>query len=201
MSKEHELSVKVPDRLLPGVYANQMLIRHTREEFLIDFLNRFPPEGVVTARVIVSPGHLKRMIGALRDNLRRYEARHGPVLRAGSPTGSTDDRGNSPEAGGVAPASVPTDSAAPRKLKAKVPEKILAGVYANQMVVSHSPEEFLIDFVNIFPPQGVVTARVFVSPDQLKRMIRALRENFDRYEAAHGTIIAAMVPRPDSYLN
>jgi len=204
MSREHKLSVKVPDRLLPGVYANQMIIRHTREEFLIDFLNRFPPEGVVTARVIVSPGHLKRMIGALGDNLRRYETTHGPVLRAGAPSGSSDDdRGRSPDGGQGTPASGPTASAQPplKQIKAKVPERVLAGVYANQMVVSHSPEEFLIDFVNIFPPEGVVTARVFVSPDQIKRMIGALRENLNRYEAAHGTIIEARVPRPDSYLN
>jgi len=200
MTKEHQLSVKVPNRLLPGVYANQMIIRHTREEFLIDFLNRFPPEGVVTARVIVSPGHLKRMIGALQDNLRRYEATHGPVLRAGTPTGAADNRSAAPQPEG-APAAAAPGAGAPRALQAKVPERVLAGVYANQMVVSHSSEEFLIDFINIFPPEGVVTARVFVSPDQLKRMIAALRDNFGRYEAAYGTIAAATVPRPDSYLN
>jgi hypothetical protein len=211
MPKEHKLSVKVPDALLPGVYANQMIIRHTREEFLIDFVNRFPPESVVSARVIVSPGHLKRMIGALKDNLRRYEASHGPVLRAGKPSGSTDDDGgqalNVGEVGGVgevAPTPGPTTAPAQqarKQIKTKVPERVLAGVYANQMVVSHSPEEFLIDFINIFPPEGVVTARVFVSPDQVKRMIGTLRGNLGRYETAHGTIIEARVPRPDSYLN
>ena len=66
VSKSQKLSVRVPQKLLGGVYANQMMIRHTREEFFIDFVNRFPPESVVTARVIVSPGHLKRMIGALQ---------------------------------------------------------------------------------------------------------------------------------------
>jgi hypothetical protein len=62
-----------------------MVVSHTREEFVIDFINLFPPEGVVNARVIVSPGHLKRMIRALKDNLRRYEKAHGPIIEAAAP--------------------------------------------------------------------------------------------------------------------
>ena len=81
----HKSPIKFPERTLPGVYANQMVVSHTREEFLNDFLNVFPPEGVVNARVIVSPGHLKRMIRALTDNLGRYEAKFGPILEASAP--------------------------------------------------------------------------------------------------------------------
>jgi hypothetical protein len=84
MSK-HKLSVKMPEKVLPGVYSNQMVISHTREEFLIDFINLFPPEGVVNARVILSPGHLKRMIRALRDNLERYENSFGAIMEAAAP--------------------------------------------------------------------------------------------------------------------
>jgi len=85
MSKERKLSIKMPEAILPGVYANQMLVSHTREEFVIDFVNLFPPEGVVNARVIVSPGHLKRMIRALTDNLKRYESNHGQIIEAMDP--------------------------------------------------------------------------------------------------------------------
>ena len=86
MTKKHEMPVKMPENVLPGVYSNQMLVRHTREEFVLDFLNLFPPPGVVNARVIVSPGHLKRMISALKGNLSRYEARFGPIIEAAVPT-------------------------------------------------------------------------------------------------------------------
>ena len=85
MSQKRKLPVKMPEKVLPGVYANQMMISHTREEFLIDFINLFPPEGVVNARVIVSPGHLKRMIRALKENLSRYESAHGSVVEAAPP--------------------------------------------------------------------------------------------------------------------
>jgi len=85
MADKREMKVKMPDEVLPGVYSNQMMVSHTREEFVIDFLNLFPPQGVVNARVIVSPGHLKRMIRALRENLSRYETRHGPIIEAEAP--------------------------------------------------------------------------------------------------------------------
>ena len=84
-TKKRELPVKMPERMLQGVYSNSMMINHTREEFVIDFINLFPPEGVVNARVIVSPGHLKRMIRALQDNLGRYENRFGQVIEAAAP--------------------------------------------------------------------------------------------------------------------
>ena len=85
MSDPKKMPVKMPESVLSGVYANQMMISHTREEFLLDFMNLFPPQGVVNARVIVSPGHLKRMIRALSENLSRYENRHGKVIEAAEP--------------------------------------------------------------------------------------------------------------------
>ena len=85
MAKKQEIPIKIPDDVLSGVYSNQMMVRHTREEFVLDFANLFPPQGVVTARVIVSPGHLKRMIRALSDNLSRYEANFGQVMEAKPP--------------------------------------------------------------------------------------------------------------------
>ena len=69
MANEREIPIKIPEGVLAGVYANQMVVRHSREEFILDFITLTPPEGVVSARVIVSPGHLKRMITALAENL------------------------------------------------------------------------------------------------------------------------------------
>ena len=85
MANQGKVSIQMPDNVLPGVYANQMMVAHTREEFVLDFINLFPPGGVVTARVIVSPGHFKRMIRAMRENLERYESVHGPVIEAEAP--------------------------------------------------------------------------------------------------------------------
>ena len=83
--KRKGVQIKVPEDVARGAYANAMAVFHTREEFVIDFLNVFPPTGIVTARIITSPGHVKRIIRALQENLRRYEDRFGPVEEAPPP--------------------------------------------------------------------------------------------------------------------
>lgn len=82
-----QIKVGVPDHLKAGVYSNLMWVKHTREEFILDFVMVSPPEGAVTARVIMSPGHMKRTIVALEDNLRRYEDKFGKIEKAKEPTG------------------------------------------------------------------------------------------------------------------
>jgi hypothetical protein len=46
-----------------------------------------PPAGTVTARVIVSPGHMKRVLEALRDNIAKYEKSFGTIQIAEEPAG------------------------------------------------------------------------------------------------------------------
>jgi hypothetical protein len=60
---------------------------HTKEEFVIDFLNIFPPTGTLNARIIVSPGHFKRMVKAMEENMKKYEASFGPVAESEAPQG------------------------------------------------------------------------------------------------------------------
>lgn len=74
-----QMQVKVSDEMLKGTYANMAQIAHTPEEFVLDFMNLFPPAGVVTARVIISPQHMKRIVAALQDNIKRYEAQFGEI--------------------------------------------------------------------------------------------------------------------------
>ena len=80
-----ELKVTFPENLRGGAYANNMLISHTREEFILDFMMISPPAGTVTARVITSPGHLKRIVAALADNLKKYESKFGKITQAAEP--------------------------------------------------------------------------------------------------------------------
>ncbi len=82
---QREIKIKFTDDVLRGVYANLMQITHTREEFVLDFANVFPPGGIITSRVIVSPGHLKRIVKALSENMKKYEGKFGPVEEAKGP--------------------------------------------------------------------------------------------------------------------
>jgi hypothetical protein len=68
-NQQNEIKVKIADEVLKGSYANTLLVAHTAEEFVLDFILSLPPQAVCNARVIVHPGHLKRVIGALQQNL------------------------------------------------------------------------------------------------------------------------------------
>jgi hypothetical protein len=83
--QKQDIKVKIGDEALKGCYANTLLVAHTAEEFVLDFILTLPPQAVCTARVLVSPGHLKRIIQALQQNLARYEAAHGTVTAAPDP--------------------------------------------------------------------------------------------------------------------
>lgn len=80
-----QLQVKATDEKLKGEYANVMQVIHTKEEFLLDFLNIFPPTGTLTARIIVSPNHFKRMVTAMQENLKQYETQFGSVAPSEPP--------------------------------------------------------------------------------------------------------------------
>ena len=81
---QQQLQVKMTDQALSGVYANMVQVGHTPEEFILDFMNLFPPTGMVTARIIISPGHMKRIVAAFEDNLKKYEDRYGSIKAAES---------------------------------------------------------------------------------------------------------------------
>ena len=91
MSKPVErIQVKISDEELKGRYSNLLRITHTREEFILDFMNFVPPQAVVAARIITNPGHLKRAIRALQENLERYEKNFGAIREAAEPATSDE---------------------------------------------------------------------------------------------------------------
>jgi len=85
--KPQEIKINIPPHLQGGVYSNNMLVAHTKEEFIMDFIVVVPPTGALTSRVITSPGHLKRIINALEDNLKKYESKFGTIQVAEEPKG------------------------------------------------------------------------------------------------------------------
>lgn len=61
-----------------------MSVSHAKEEFVLDFFNIYPQQGtgIATARVIVSPGHMKRIMNALKENVEKYEQAFGKIEEA-----------------------------------------------------------------------------------------------------------------------
>jgi hypothetical protein len=74
-----QLQIKVQDSDLKGIYSNLMQIVHTKEEFVFDFFFNAPPQGILASRVILSPGHAKRIAAALMENVKRYEDKFGKI--------------------------------------------------------------------------------------------------------------------------
>lgn len=78
---EQRLEIQIDDAVAQGNYSNLAIINHNDSEFTLDFAYLQPqaPQGKVRARVITSPRHAKRLLLALEENLRKYEASFGPI--------------------------------------------------------------------------------------------------------------------------
>lgn len=82
---QNQVQIKATDEALQGKYSNMAQISHTKEELAIDFLNILPPQAQLLSRVILSPGHAKRLSNALRENIEKYEGTHGKIEEAQPP--------------------------------------------------------------------------------------------------------------------
>ena len=76
------------------------------------------------------------------------------------------------------------------QLNIEITEEVAEGTYANLAIITHSHSEFVIDFVNVMPgtPKSKVKSRIIFTPMHAKRFMKAMAENIDRYETAHGAI-------------
>ncbi|MEO0238978.1 MAG: DUF3467 domain-containing protein [candidate division WOR-3 bacterium] len=69
-------------------------------------------------------------------------------------------------------------------------ENVAQGVYSNMVMISFSPSEFVIDFAKILPglPKAKVQARVLMTPQHAKLLLKALEDNIKQYEAKFGEV-------------
>jgi len=82
---QNKLQIKATDEAVKGSYSNAAQISHTKEEVIVDFFLMHPPVGQLVSRVILSPGHAKRLANALAQNLANYEKVHGKIEEAAAP--------------------------------------------------------------------------------------------------------------------
>jgi hypothetical protein len=76
------------------------------------------------------------------------------------------------------------------QINIEVPEEVGEGIYSNLAVITHSPAEFIVDFIAMMPgvPKAKVKSRIILTPQHAKRLYKALRENVSKFEALHGEI-------------
>jgi hypothetical protein len=66
----------------------------------------------------------------------------------------------------------------------------LEPIYANFVLISHSPSEIIFDLSQMMPnqPKVRVKARVVMTPLNAKLLLRALQDNLSKYETSFGEI-------------
>ncbi len=78
----------------------------------------------------------------------------------------------------------------PNQLNIEISEEVAEGNYANLAIITHSHAEFVIDFVNVMPgtPKSKVKSRIILTPQHAKRLMKALADNVQKFEAVNGNI-------------
>lgn len=76
------------------------------------------------------------------------------------------------------------------QINIELSEDVAQGVYSNLAIITHSPSEFVVDFVRVMPgvPKAKVKSRIVLTPEHAKRLMMALKDNIAKYEAQHGKI-------------
>jgi hypothetical protein len=77
----------------------------------------------------------------------------------------------------------------PMSVNVELPSDI-EEVYANFVMITHSPSEIVFDFARIMPnvPKAKIHARIVMTPMNAKLLLRALTENLEKFEAQFGEI-------------
>ena len=85
---------------------------------------------------------------------------------------------------------------APNQLNIELSEEVAEGIYSNLAIISHSNSEFVVDFIRIAPnvPKAKVKSRIILTPQHAKRLLRALADNINKFEAQFGLIAETEQP-------
>jgi hypothetical protein len=74
-----QIQINTIDDLSRGRYSNLMLVSHSPDEFILDWILNSPNGAHLVSRIILSPANMKRTVEALMINLKQYEEKFGNV--------------------------------------------------------------------------------------------------------------------------
>lgn len=82
------------------------------------------------------------------------------------------------------------------QLNIELSEEIAEGIYSNLAIITHSNSEFVLDFIRVMPgvPKARVKSRIVLTPEHAKRLVAALEDNIEKYEAVNGPITTNQEP-------
>jgi len=76
------------------------------------------------------------------------------------------------------------------QLNIELSEEVAEGVYSNLAIITHSNTEFVLDFIRVMPgiPKAKVKSRIILTPEHAKRLLNALEDNIEKFEAINGRV-------------
>ncbi len=85
---ENQINIELGEDVAEGIYSNLAIITHSHTEFVVDFVRLMPgvPKAKVKSRIVLTPQHAKRLMKALKENIGKYEAVHGPIKDVEAPS-------------------------------------------------------------------------------------------------------------------
>jgi hypothetical protein len=171
-----QVSARVPEKVSRGVFSTGAMIFQGSHEFVIDFVLRMAQPQQIVARVVLPMSIMPNVIGALRENLNNYQSKFGP-----------------PPALPVPPQPVTPPPIDEIYSQLKLPDDLLSGVYANAVMIAHSPAEFYFDFITNFYPRSAVSCRVYLSVPQIPGLLNTLTRSFQQYQQK---LAGGQLPKP-----
>jgi hypothetical protein len=76
-----QLQIQLDDEIAQGAYVNMAVVNHSETDFTLDLIYVQPqqPKAKVRARIITSPKHMKQLLLAMQEQVKRYEERFGVI--------------------------------------------------------------------------------------------------------------------------
>jgi len=76
------------------------------------------------------------------------------------------------------------------QIKIELDDNIGQGEYVNLAIVTHSPAEFVMDYIRVLPgmTKSKVKSRIIMAPMHAKTLMMALQDNIRKYEGKFGEI-------------
>jgi hypothetical protein len=166
--KHNPVAARVPEGKASGVFATGALVQNLNSEYVIDFVQGLARPAQIVARVVMSPPAMQQFILAIQENLRMFSDKFGPPQPLPKPLNPRQ----------------PNVEEIYAELKLSV--ELLSGSYANGVMIGHSPSEFVLDFLTNFYPRSAVSCRVYLSAQQVPRLIDTLMPSLRQIQARQG---------------
>jgi Protein of unknown function (DUF3467) len=171
-----QVTARVPEKVGRGVFSNGALVMQGLHEFVVDFVLNIAQPHQIAARVVLPITLMPSLIAALRENLNNYQNRFGPPPAL----------------------PVPQPPPAPPSIEEiysnlKLPDEIMSGVYANAVMIVHTPAEFCFDFITNFYPRSAVASRVYLAAPQAPVLLNNLTRSYQQYQQK---LASQQLPKP-----